>query len=74
MKLSSQDSFNTVLRNSRKLYGVEKFEAVFIASDRSIEERAIHKKLVKEIKKKIKTEPSKYPYIRDQKIISVDKA
>ena len=65
VKLSSLDSVNTVLRNSRKLKGDEKFEAVVIVPDRSIEERAIHRKLVEEMKNKIKTEPSKYHYIRD---------
>ena len=74
VKLSSQDSVNAVLRNSRKLKGVGKFEAVFLAPDRSIEERTIHRKLVEELKSKIQTEPSKYHYIRDQKIFSVDKA
>ena len=74
VKLSSLDSVNTVLRNSRKLKEDEKFEAVVIVPDRSIEERAIHRKLVEEMKNKIKTEPSKYHYIRDYKIVSVDKA
>ena len=74
VKLSSQDSVNTVLRNSRKLKGVGKFGAVFLAPDRSVEERIIHRKLVEELKSKIKTEPSKYHYIRDQKIYSVEKA
>ena len=37
IKLSSQDSVNSVLRNNKKLKGVEKFEALFIAPDRSIE-------------------------------------
>ena len=74
VKLSSLDSVNTVLRNSRKLKEDEKFEAVVIVPDRSIEERAIHRKLVEEMKSKIKTEPSKYHYIRDYKIVSVDKA
>ena len=73
VKLSSQDSADLVIRNSRKLKGVDKFKAVFIAPDRSIEERANHRKLVEELKNKIKIEPSKYHFIRDQKIVSVDK-
>ena len=56
VKSNSQDNINTVLRNNRKLKGVVKFEAGFIAPDRSIEHRAIQ--LVWRRWKKIKTEPS----------------
>ena len=64
IKLSSQDSVNSVLRNSRKLQGFEKFEALFIAPDRSIEERATHKKFVEDMTKKIRLNHDhlKYPY------------
>ena len=49
-------------------------EALSITPDWSIEERATLRKLVKEIKNKIKTEPSKYHFIWDQKIMSDDNA
>jgi len=45
----------------------------YITPDRNVEERKAHQKLVIRLKEMITTEPKKYHYIRDGKILSVDK-
>ena len=50
----------------------EHWKCVYLTPDRSKEERVAHSKLVAELKQKIGEDSSKYHYIRDSKIISVD--
>ena len=52
----------------------EHWRCVYLAPDRSKEERQAHSKLGAELKQKISEDSSKYHSIRDGKIISVDRA
>lgn len=74
--LVSPETVKLVLGKSSKLK--EKlsphWKCVYLAPDRSKEERAAHSKLVTKLKQMISEDSSKYHYIRDGKIISVDKA
>ena len=71
--LSNSDTAHHILRRSSKLRGVVRHRNVFLAPDRSSEERASHKALVDDIKKKMKTDPSKYHYIKNNVVVSVPK-
>ena len=71
VKLNSSDTVNQILRNSGKLKRSDRFQSVYISPDRTKEEQASHKKLVGEMKEKMKTDPSNYHYIRDKTVISV---
>ena len=73
--LGSADSVKEILSKAKtlkKLYGsYEMFSKMYLAPDRSREERIEHKKLVEEMKLLISKEPSKHHYIRNGKIVSV---
>ena len=75
MTLASPDSVKFVLSKARKqkTYAYEHWRWVFLAPDRGMEERAAYSKLTTEFKQKIIEDDSKYHYIRDGKIVSVDK-
>ena len=63
----------TMLRNASKLKSTEEFKKVYLAPDRTPEQRAAHSKLVNQMKELIKVDSSKYYYIRDNKIKCTDK-
>ena len=73
--LASSGTVENVLSNARKLShsSDERIKKIFLAPDRSKEERLTHKKLVTEIKRLIDTEPLKHHFVRNGRIISVDK-
>ena len=71
VKLNSSDAVVQVLRNSGKLRRNDPFRSVYISPDRTKEEQASHRKLVEEMKEKIKTDPSNYHFIRNKTIVSV---
>ena len=73
--LASPEAVKFLLNKARKLRRTkyEHWKCVYLAPDRSREERFAHTKLVAELKKKIGEDSSKYHCIRDGKIISVDK-
>ncbi len=70
--LVSRDAAIQVLTYAKKLKK-SKYKDFYLAPDRNYEERAAHRKLVAEMKLLIAKEPNKYHYIRQNKIISVDK-
>ena len=74
--LASPEAVKFVLSKARKLKGnaCQHWRCVYLAPDRSKEERQAHSKLVAELKQKISEDSSKYHSIRDGKIISVDRA
>ena len=74
--LASPEAVKFVLSKASKLKGnaCEHWRCVYLAPDRSKEERLAHSKLVAELKQKISEDSSKYHSIRDGKITSVDKA
>ena len=49
------------------------YSSVYLAPDRSKEERAANNKLVTTMKSMIKQDPSKYYYIRNNKVNCIDK-
>ena len=72
--LASADEVKRVLSTSRKLRESTYYKEVYLAPDRNAAERLSHRKLVVEVKNLIEEEPQKYHYIRDNKVISIDKA
>ena len=62
-----------ILAKSRRLQSSEKFKTVFISPDRSPEQRAKQRELVKEIKTLVSEQPDKVHFIRNGTIISTDK-
>ena len=74
--LACPEAVKFVLSKASKLKRntFDHWKCVYLAPDRSKDERAAHSKLVAELKQKISENSSKYYYIRDGKIISVDKA
>merc|ERR1712176_351066 len=74
--LASPEAVKFVLSKASKLKlnVYDYWRCIYLAPDRSKEERVAHRKLVAEMKQKISEDSSKYYSIRDGKIISVDKA
>ena len=60
-----------VLSNAKKLKGSRFLSSVFLAPDRSPEERTEHRKLIEEMKKRRGEEPDKYFFVRRGKVCSV---
>ena len=60
-----------VLSNAKKLKGSRYLGSVFLAPDRSPEERTEHKKLIDDMKKRMGEEPDKYFFVRRGKVCSV---
>ena len=70
--LVSRDAVIEVLSNAKQLKN-SRYKDVYLVPDRSYEERAAHKKLVAQMKLLFVTDPNKHHYIRDSRIISVNK-
>ncbi len=73
VRLSTSSAVQQILQKSRNLRKIKQFEKVFLSPDRTLEQRAQRKELVKELKKKSETEPGKTFYIRRGQICSTDK-
>ena len=71
--LSSSTIVQQILRKSSKLSRTEKFKTVYLAPDRTEEERAQHKELVVELKKRTEAEKDKKLFIRGGQICCVDR-
>jgi gas vesicle protein len=70
--LTSNDITN-YLKNAHKLKSNESFKSVYLAPDRSLEQRVAHHKLVIKMKELIKNDNSKHYFIRDNKVKCADK-
>ena len=70
--LSNSSHVQQVLRSARQLHGKEGYRLVYICPDRTAEERKAHKKLLELLKEKRQSEPSRYHYIRNNKVLSFD--
>ena len=70
---SSAAVVNQILSKARKLRQIEKYKAVFVCPDRSPEERANQRELVKSLKIKLVEEPDKKHSIKNGQIISIAK-
>ena len=73
VSLSSSSIVQQILKSSSKLSGTEKFKRVFLAPDRTAEERAHRKELVLELKKRAEVEKDKKLFIRGGKICSLER-
>ena len=71
--LRSPEVVRQVLANTRKLKQVAGRKSVYICPDRTPEDRESYAKLNKEMKKKMKEDPSHYFFIRDWKIHQADR-
>ena len=71
--LKSAHDARQILQNAKKLKKCDKRRSVYLAPDRTREEREEHSKLVSEMKKMIEKDPNKYFYIRNSKICSTDR-
>ena len=73
VSLSSSSIVQQILKNSSKLSGTEKFKRVFLAPDRTAEERAHRKELVLELKRRAEVEKDKKLFIRGGKICCLER-
>jgi hypothetical protein len=64
---------NQILAKSRSLRKLEKYKTVFVSPDRSLEQRLTQRQLVTDMKKLNSEHPDKVHFIRDSRIITVDK-
>ena len=64
VKLRRPDEVRDVLIKAKKLKGHDTLGSIFISPDRSLAERAAHKKLIEDMKKRREEDPSKYFFIR----------
>lgn len=73
--LAYRESVKMVLARAHKLKksAATEYHTWFITPDRNREEQAAHNKLVAQLKEKITADSTRYHYIKDGKILSVDK-
>ena len=71
--VSSSLMVSQILIKARKLRLTDKFKSVFVSPDRSMEQRETHRNLVKELKEKASSNPSKRFYIKGGEICSYEK-
>ena len=71
--MSSVLSAERILGKSRNLRHSEKHKKVFLSPDRTVEERAQHKDLVQQLKKKAEEEPQRKHFIKSGQVLSVDR-
>ena len=70
--LSSPTIVQQILAKARNLRKSEKHKSIFLSPDRSMEQRALQKQLVLDLKKKKQEEPNKRHYIKGAQLCSVD--
>ena len=63
-----------ILRNAHKLKTNEDFKSVYLAPERTKEQRRLHSGLVKQLKELIKQDNSKRYFIRDNKVNCVSES
>ena len=70
--MSSSTFVQQILGKARDLRESGDYKEVFLSADRSVEERALHKQLVQELRKKRDEEPGRKHYIRGGQVCSAD--
>ena len=73
VELHSSADVASILSNAHKLKESDDFKMVYLAPDRTAEQRVAHNKLVTRMKEMIRQDSSKHYYIRNDKIQSTDK-
>ena len=71
VNLDRPQSVIEVLSNAKKLKGSRFLGSVFLAPDRSPEDRREHKQLIEDMKKRRGEEPDKYFFVKRGKVCSV---
>ena len=71
--LSSSDMVNQILRKSKLLRTKPGYRHIYISPDRTVEERRAFKKLWEELLLKRKTETDRVHFIKNNKVVSLDK-
>ena len=64
VELRNSNIVRELMKSAKKLRQTSRYGSVYLSFDRSPKERAEHKKLVQELKKKIQEDPSKHYVIR----------
>ena len=70
--MSSSTIVQQILGKARDLRESGDYKEVFLSADRSVEERALHKQLVQELRNKRDSEPGRKHYIRGGQVCSAD--
>ena len=73
VSVSNSTIATQILSRARNLRDSQQFKKVFISPDRTPEQRAVHRKLVEQLKTKKNDEPNKRHYIKEGKIYSAEK-
>ena len=73
VKLRRPDTVREVLTSSKKLKGHAKLGSVYISPDRSLAERAAHKQLIDEMKRRREQEPDMYFFIKRGAVCCVER-
>ena len=73
VQFDSSSEVEVILKHAHKLKACSEFKAVYLSPDRTKEQRLAHSKLVKKMKEMIKQDKTKHYFIRDNKVISVEK-
>ena len=68
VKITDAGAARQLLSKAKGLKSIEKYKNIYIAPDRTKEERIARKKLVDEMKKLIKNEPGKRYYIKNDQV------
>ncbi len=71
--LSSSDMVNQILRKAKMLRTKEGYSHVYISPDRTVDERRAFKKLWEQLQQKRKSETDKVHFIKNNKVVSLDK-
>ena len=72
--LNSSDMARQILRKTKLLKTVDRYDQIYISPDRSPRERVAFKKLIEELKLKRSTESNKIHFIVNNRIVSRDKS
>ena len=73
LTVASAISARQIRLKAKNLRHVDKFRSVYIAPDRSLEERVSQKQLVVDLKKRVSDQPGLYHYIRGGKVCTAEK-
>ena len=72
VSFGNSSTVHQILIKAKELRLSQCFKTVFISPDRSPEERAVHKQLVLDLKRKVTENPNKRYFIRTGKICEID--
>ena len=73
VSLHSSGTVHQILVKAKKLRSSTTYRSVYIAPDRSPDERLKQKELIAEVKRKMNEDPSKHYYVKSGRIFSKDK-